>query len=486
MRWVRSSVAVVAVLILLCAVLFLEQIAPVVSSYKSSSSGRHDEPDNNNNNNNRATVIALLLNQTEDLIKELAMLNAQHQKDLESARAEKTFLVNQCHQLISEHKDELEAALSNMSGMLESTKNRAAVVAEQSAPTPKVRNVTVGTMCRCDSGKLPEASHKSPNVTETHIVQDGSLATGAAPKHFFMRQSKCDCKKRQGERSNDVYLRDIERFYTCRNDALEGSTMTWDTMPDLGAEERLPLFLGVLTYSSPQSLDAALENWTHAGLHELLSGAHVQLNARTAQDDQVIYKHNSTFAFTVTGSPEENIHPGLAMARFCRAAELSPHGHPNGENLLLFLEKDWQLNDYGRDQLVARILSANTLAQRGVPYIRLGSRVSDPVASWQCDAEGVKWECLTAHQQRFTNLPSIIKCDWFLRYLEPFAIIQDPIMTSCTAKLSKINYCDWEQLAQDGRLEWTNSQWVVANTQIDCGRQGNETCNMFDHVEVDG
>lgn len=45
-------------------------------------------------------------------------------------------------------------------------------------------------------------------------------------------------------------------------------------------------------------------------------------------DDEVVARH-AYFNFTVTGHSSENIDPGLAIARFCRAAEKSPHGHPS-------------------------------------------------------------------------------------------------------------------------------------------------------------
>lgn len=171
--------------------------------------------------------------------------------------------------------------------------------------------------------------------------------------------------------------------------------MDWAVMPDFGVEQKLPLFLGLL---SPRSLDASLTNREKHGLADLeFSGSFLQLNARSDQDDAVITKHNkSAFGFHITGSPNENIHPGLAIARFCRAAERSPNGHPNGENLLLFLEKDWHVRRSGLLQAV--LDSVNALVQRGVPYVRLSQKVSmSAVGSWQCDAQGMTWDCTTAH-----------------------------------------------------------------------------------------
>ena len=39
-------------------------------------------------------------------------------------------------------------------------------------------------------------------------------------------------------------------------------------------------------------------------------------------------------------------------------------------------------------------------------------------------------------------------------------------------------YCDWEAAMQDGRIAWTNSQWVMANI---AGPKG----KLFFHKEID-
>lgn len=97
--------------------------------------------------------------------------------------------------------------------------------------------------------------------------------------------------------------------------------------------------------------------------------------------------------------------------------------------------------------------------QRGVPYVRLSPSVSvrstptkATVGAWQCDAHGMTWDCATAHQHRYTNLPSVIRCDWFLRYLEPFALVEDPIMHGCRNGFRQTRYFDWEEAMQDGRI----------------------------------
>jgi hypothetical protein len=418
------------------------------------------------------------------------------EREVLSAKQMEAMLAKKMEALKTRHEEEMRAAALTISRLerdiaeLQHSKTITTTTTTNTAATTvtssKTRNVTVGTMCRCDTGYRPVVFDPSPNVTLVMVVQDGSIATGAAKKRFFTRHSKCECRENEGEPTLDYYLMNVTTQFECV-DQVSNSTMTWDSMPELSVEERLPLFLGVLSYKSPRSLNAALTNWNQVGLPSHVTGAYVQLNARSDYDDRVIAQHDLNFNFTVMGGPHENLHPGLAVARFCRAAEESPDGHPNGENLLLFLEKDWQFSPYGQRQLQQRQLlaSANILAQRGVPYLRLGTRVSDPTHSWKCDAGGVQWECMTAHQQRFTNHPSIVRCDWFLRYMEPYALVQDPIMTSCNEERKRLNYIDWEEALQDGRVAWTNSQWVVANNLMECGPNNSGHCYLFDHVEVD-
>lgn len=68
--------------------------------------------------------------------------------------------------------------------------------------------------------------------------------------------------------------------------------------------------------------------------------------------------------------------------------------------------------------------------------------------------------CTTSHQHRWTNHPMLVKCDWFLRYLEPYALLSDPIMYCGSSHVHRVRdgYCDWEEALQDGRVAWTNSQ----------------------------
>ncbi len=155
----------------------------------------------------------------------------------------------------------------------------------------------------------------------------------------------------------------------------------------------------------------------------------------------------------------------------------------------MFLEKDWNLvgqpwNRQGcnLNRLEEIFHGINALVQRGVPYIRLGPHVRgvnpQDAKLWHCSAEGVPFLCTTAYQHRWTNTPFVLDCKWFLRYLEPFALLDDPIMYGCREGFQENGYCDWEEALQDGRVAWTNSQWVIAAL-------GGERRKVFEHKEVD-
>ena len=342
--------------------------------------------------------------------------------------------------------------------------------------TSPIRNVVVPSMCRCGNENLPVPFNVSKQIDTTNVTQPASLATGIMDKHFYIQTSQCECRQGQGEETKNAYLGIIEGQYHSRcfkknNQTLQ--TSNWDAMPDFGVEKNLPLLLGVLSYKAPLSLNASLSNWEQY-LNIDFAERYIQLNARCRQDDEVLAQHAS-MDFTITGKPDENLHPGHAIAKFCRQAEQSPHGHPNGENLLMFLEKDWHVANKDTGLWKKVINSVNSLMQRGVNYVRLKMRVTVGPKSWKCNAEGMSWSCTTAHQHRYTNLPSIIRCDWFLRYLEPFALLEDDIMISCRHDQRQKNYVDWEECMQDGRVAWTNSQWVIASYEG----------ILFHHHEVD-
>lgn len=254
------------------------------------------------------------------------------------------------------------------------------------------RNTTVQSMCRCSSGEVPVWHNASSGVRDTGITQKASLATGKFSKQFKMQEGDCECRLGSGQISNDDYLMSLGSQYC--SPPPEDSKMDWRAMPDFGVEQSLPLFLGVLSYNSPKTLDNTLTNWERHNLTELggFAESYLQLNNRSVEDDEVVLKHNQTFSFIVSGNENENLHPGLAISRFCRQAERSPFGHPNGENLLLFLEKDW-LFMHQSDSLPgfpAVLHSVNSLVQRGVPYVRLSATTDTGTSDvWECDSEGV-------------------------------------------------------------------------------------------------
>lgn len=363
------------------------------------------------------------------------------------------------------------------------------------------RTVHVGSMCRCGSNALPVRAPLSEIGVDTTIVQPPSKATGQFhSKRFIMHppsvegdEAGCTCIQdhEYAETTNDMFLKRLDR--RCPNPLYEPK-YDYNVMPDLGVEEKLPIFVGVLSYKSPLSLNGTLHNWRKNGLFPRINAQEnvfVQLNKRSEADDDVMDSFQEQLEsdgqppLTVMGSPEENLHPGLAISKFCRAAEAHPNSHPNGENLLLFLEKDWNLYKMNgvdkADRLEEYFRSINALQQRGVPFVRLAphSKETDQTKMWKCPSEGVHWMCTTAHQHRWSNQPSVISCSWFLRYLEPFALLEDPIMSGCRAGFQENHYCDWEEALQDGRVAWTESQWVVATFERP------PIPRMFIHKEVD-
>lgn len=331
---------------------------------------------------------------------------------------------------------------------------------------------------------------------EARVIQPPSKATGRYHKRYIHHPVEdCECRVGNGRLeptlTKDKFLAQISRPFfeeTCSRGLPETESQTnWDQMPDFGVED-LPIFAGILSYESPLSLNNSLHNWLDNDLFHRIAAQNVivQLNHRSDYDDEIIYdfqrnKLNDRHPMTITGAPEENLNPGVAISKFCRMAEQHPSSHPNGENLLLFLEKDWIIPANSRDtkklHLESIFRSAIALAQRGVPYIGLRAAIGEADYSkmWNCPAEGVPWMCFTARHHRWTNWPALIDCRWFLRYLEPFALMSmtDPIMWC-----GRHEYCDWEKATQDGRVAWTNSQWVVAHITRDEGQ-------LFVHEEVD-
>ena len=483
--------------------------------------------------------------------------------------------------------------------------------------TTTTRTVVVNSMCRCSSGAIPvptrynNRNNTSRVVVDTQIVQppltidefeSSSSSSLSLSKHFVMEPLRnCKCLKKittqttnegHGQPSYDMFLKGVGKYNyinetdTCtskkkskKKNQNSGSSSssnsinsihkestttkyTWKTMPELGVEQDLPLFVGILSYNSPKSLNASLYNW-HSE-HGLFSsdatntkGLFIQLNHRSQDDDTAIHefkeyrkqkqkqqkrytndgnngeddgskRNNEEWTIDVTGSSQSNIHPGLAISQMCRQASRHPMSHPNNENLLLFLEKDWQLQpsgkinfmlnhdnfdydgdddggqeeDHRRRPPVLRTLfdSVRTLMQRGVNYVRLTSSLNNDddnpayknaprkdksSGRWNCPSEGVPWVCETSHQHRWTNLPLVVKCDWYLRYLEPYALMTDPIMYGCRRGFQRSKYFDWEEAMQDGRIEWTNSQWVIASIVLNGPPSIHGKHGIWNHVEID-
>jgi hypothetical protein len=399
---------------------------------------------------------------------------------------------------------------------------RTAMFSEATTESATSQDVHVSSMCRCGSQipipilseelktiyeTVPKTnptnfiSQRGDHNSESRVIQPPSKATGSYHKRYIHYPlQNCECSKGNGRnplpKTGDLFLSKISRSYfeqTCSLNHPETESVTnWDQMPDFGVEDK-PIFAGILSYKSPLSLNNSLHNWLDHDLFHRIAAqdVFVQVNHRSERDDEIIdafqqNKLNNRHPLTITGSSEENLHPGMAISKFCRMAEQHPSSHPNGENLLLFLEKDWIIPDTARkadhDGLQQIFRSAIALSQRGVPYISLRyvNFDSDASKSWSCPAQGIPWFCKTAHQHRWTNLPVLLDCSWFLRYLEPFALmsIYDPIMWCGRHDGHGKGYCDWEKAMQDGRIAWTNSQWVIAHL-------GNGGGQLFTHKEIE-
>ena len=368
---------------------------------------------------------------------------------------------------------------SSSSNGLEST-------SDSSQPQQEGRDVHVGNMCRCGGTGMPFLARPDPTSTpfDTQIVQYPSKATGPQSKHYYMHASNCECKQGLVPKTHDKYMHKMPRARCSKQNP---TRYDWGAMPDFGVEE-LPVFLSSLSFESPLPLNASLHNYLRNDIHRRIGivDHFIQLNHRSEQDDAVIAEYQANLQkldlppATVFGSPDENLHPGLAIAKSCRAAEDHPFGHPNGENLLLFLEKDWSFIDpvdtdgdgklnagYNTHRLEDLFRSINALAQRGVPYIRLRTKLCGKngcAETYKCPSQGVMWECTRSSEQRWSNQPFVVDCKWFLRYLEPFALlgIDDGIMMGCREGMQEGKYCDWEEALQDGRISWIENQWTTA------------------------
>ena len=402
------------------------------------------------------------------------------------------------------------------------TNNLMAIASWDSPPAATAtRDVHVGSMCRCGSQSLPMPGGMSGPGLDTGVVQPPSLATGTRHAKRFVHHlpgegdPRCACLEDHpfAEPTADIFLKDLHRRCPEKDlpaRELAPARMDYNEMPDLAVEESLPLFIGVLSYKSPLSLNGTLHNWLHSDLFRRSNAqdVFVQLNKRSSMDDDILARFQETMAssnhrgarpqppMTAMGTPDENLHPGLAISKMCRAAEAHPSSHPEGENLLLFLEKDWNLFKVEEHKhahtanLEAIFRSINALSQRGVPFVRL-MRITRQITAengavvWNCPSEGMPWTCTTSHHHRWTNTPLVVSCKWFLRYMEPYALLDDPIMYGCRPGFQEAQYCDWEEALQDGRVPWSESNWVVAHLEPMNPKKQGRTPRLFYHKEVD-
>lgn len=231
------------------------------------------------------------------------------------------------------------------------------------------------------------------------------------------------------------------------------------------------------------SLSAGLLNWKETlfapEVASQFKGFFLHLNNLSGADDAVaqpiarIIRERGLQVKITGGLSNENV--GKVISDQCRLAERSEHSHPRGENILLWLEKDWhwRIDVYGLDHLNDVINSAREILQRGV--VKLDMRPSGTRnISWPCRGQNVTWKCAPGFQYHNMNSPMLIRCDWFLRYFEPYALFDEPVMLAYGRTGKKRKYYDWEEAGMDGRIEWVNSNWILGASQQ----------RLFQHVEL--
>jgi hypothetical protein len=103
--------------------------------------------------------------------------------------------------------------------------------------------------------------------------------------------------------------------------------------------------------------------------------------------------------------------------------------------------------------------------------------------------EKTKPQCSLGFKFSSLNSPHFVRCDWFLRYFEGFALNENSgneklVDLGFSLKFSVNNVCnrgstpyiDWEEMFQDARVEWSNSNWVLASAK---------EVDLWRHVEID-
>lgn len=278
-------------------------------------------------------------------------------------------------------------------------------------------------------------------------------------------------------------LKEIETRFVSHNSA--DMAASWHHLPDFGYDSQVPFFVGALSYKTPKSLKAGLNNWNSTifawSMRSKFKGFFVHLNDRSREDDMVVAPFATHFNRTglptiMTGRPGLNWNVGKVIAHQCRLAEESEASHPNGENVMLWLEKDWQVNaSYGPDFWNELVMSANEVLQRGVVKLNMRPDGSPPF-TWPCRGENYTWTCAPGWTHHNMNSPMFIRCDWFLRYYEAFALFDQSVMNAWGRTGKNRTYYDWEEAQQDGRVEWINSHWILGASQHG---------DLFSHVEID-
>ena len=344
------------------------------------------------------------------------------------------------------------------------------------------REVVVETQCRCNSNRC-FSKGETTAVMATNVTQPASLATGP-PKTFSKAVRPCSCQNGHCNVEVGYFLQGMEQRYS-KSVAHEARSGTpWAEIPDFGNERDLPVFVGALSFMSPLSLGAGLQNWKETFFSPQVAsqfkGFYLHLNNRSPADDAVVEpfaRHLRDMGLPVAitgGSGNDNV--GKVIADQCRLAEQSERSHPRGENILLWLEKDWHWNagKYGLDVLNDKIDSAREVLQRGV--VKLNMRPAGrPKITWPCRGQNVTWRCSPGFVFHNMNSPMLIRCDWHLRYFEPYALFNEAVMMAHGRAGKKRKYFDWEEAGMDGRIEWINSNWILGASQ-----EG----DLFRHVEL--